>query len=129
MTDDRKDEAPAGSAEEWPKRAGPTIDLEASEVSGDTRAPGGFFQRMTSAVARAAPKFVAPVTGAAAALLVLAAFWAGGLIGPPEAVPVAVSPAQFDNVAANVGDLSARVARVEAAAAKATPAAPAVDPV
>jgi hypothetical protein len=39
-----------------------------------------------------------------------------------------VSPAQFDNVAANVGDLTARVARVETAAAKAPPPQPAVDP-
>ena len=30
MTTDRKDEAPAGSAEERPKRTGPTIDLDAS---------------------------------------------------------------------------------------------------
>ena len=53
MTNDRKDEAPAGSAEEWPKRAGPTIDLDASDVSGDTQASGGtnaagtFFRRVT----------------------------------------------------------------------------------
>ena len=41
MTNDRKDEAPAGSAEEWPKRAPPTIDLDASDVSGDTQASAG----------------------------------------------------------------------------------------
>ena len=128
MTNDRKDEAPAGSAEEWPKRAGPTIDLEPSEVSGDTHTSGGFFQRMMDAGARVLPKLGAPVAGAVAAVLVLAAFWAGGLIGPPEPVPVAVSPTQFDNVAANVGDLTARVARVETAAAKAPPPGPAIDP-
>jgi hypothetical protein len=134
MTNDRKDEAPAGSAEEWPKREGPTIDLDASDVSGDTRASGGtntFFQRMTGGSSgtgsRVLSKLVAPVAGAVAAVLVLGAFWAGGLIGKPEPVAPAVSPTQFDNVAANVGDLTARVARVEAAA-KSAPAAPAVDP-
>jgi hypothetical protein len=67
------------------------------------------------------------IGGAVAALLVLAAFWAGGLIDQQQAQPV-VSPAQFDNVTANVGDLTARVARVEAAAAKSPPPAPAPDP-
>ena len=71
-------------------------------------------------------ELVAPLSGAIAALLVLAAFWAAGLIGPAAAAQPAVSVAQFDNVAANVGDLTARLARVEAAAAKAP--APATDP-
>ncbi len=124
MTNDRKDEAPAGSAEEWPKRAGPTIDLDASDVSGDTQASGGtnaagtFFQRVTGGLSgagsRVLPILAALIGGAVAALLVLAAFWAGGLIGEQQAAQPAVSPAQFDNVAANVGDLTARVARVEA---------------
>jgi hypothetical protein len=138
MTNDRKDEAPTGSAEERPKRTGPTIDLDASDVSGDTRASGGtnaagtFFQRATGdlsgAGARMLPILAALAGGAVAALLVLAAFWAGGLIGEQQAAQPAVSPAQFDNVAANVGDLTARVARVESAAAKSPPPAPAADP-
>lgn len=127
MTDDRKDEAPAGSAEEWPKRAPPTIDLEASEVSGDTRAAAGFSQRLSAAAAGLGALLlwvVAPLGGAVAALLVLAAFWAAGTIGPQQqADQPAVSVAQFDNVAANVGDLSARIARVEAAAKAPAPAA------
>jgi hypothetical protein len=57
---------------------------------------------------------------------VVAALWAAGFIGPQQTIQPAVSVAQFDNVAANVGDLSARVARVETAAAKAP--APASDP-
>jgi hypothetical protein len=138
MTNDRKDEAPAGSAEEWPKREGPTIDLDASDVSGDTLASGGtnaagtFFQRMkgglSGAGSRVLPILAALIGGAVAALLVLAAFWGSGLIGEQQAVQPAVSPSQFDNVAANVGDLSARVARVETAAAKSPPPAPAPDP-
>jgi hypothetical protein len=135
MTNDRKDEAPAGSAEEWPKRPGPTIDLDASDVSGDTRASGGtsaagtFIQRVTGSLsgARMLPVLAALIGGALAALLVLTAFWGSGLIDQQQAQP-AVSPAQLDNVAANVGDLTARVARVEAAAAKSPPPAPAPDP-
>jgi hypothetical protein len=135
MTNDRKDEAPAGPAEERPKRTGPTIDLDASDVSGDTRGSSGagaFLQRMTAALSgtpgRVLPKLAAPLGGAVAALLVLAVFWAAGLVGAPQAVPPAVSPAQFDAVAANVGDLTARVARVETAAARSPPSAPAIDP-
>jgi hypothetical protein len=137
MTDERKDEAPGASAEEWPKRPAPTIDLEASEVSGDTRrgtTAGAFFKRAGEKVSTAGsrmregawPKLVAPVSGALAALIVFGALWAAGLIGPPQAAQPSVSTTQFDNVAANVGDLTARLARVEAAAGKAP--APAVDP-
>jgi hypothetical protein len=129
MTDDRKNEAPAGSAEEWPKRAPPTIDLDSSEVSGDTRTATESSQRSSEAGAHMRdlwPKLVAPLAGAVAGLLVVAALWAAGFIGPQQTIQPAVSVAQFDNVAANVGDLSARVARVETAAAKAP--APASDP-
>jgi hypothetical protein len=137
MTDERKDEAPGASAEEWPKRPAPTIDLEASEVSGDTRrgtTAGAFFKRAGEKVSTAGsrmregawPKLVAPVSGALAALIVFGALWAAGLIGPPQAAQPSVSTTQFDNVAANVGDLTARLARVEAAAGKVP--APAVDP-
>src|SRR5262245_61377945 len=108
MTDDRKNEAPAASAEEWPKRAPPTIDLDASEVSGDTRAARLNAVRafMRAAAGRAsrlrgfAPNLFAPLSGAIAALLVLLAFWAGGLIGQPQpASPAsAVSSTQFNNV-------------------------------
>jgi hypothetical protein len=131
MTDERKDEAPAASAEEWPKRAGPTIDLDASEVSGDTRkdginAAGRFFTHARERLARdgAWLGLFAGLGGAIAALLVFAGFWAAGMVGQQPAA--AVSPTEFDNVAANVGDLTARLARVEANAGKA--AAPATDP-
>lgn len=129
MTDDRKDEAPAGSAEEWPKRAPPTIDLDSSEVSGDTRAASESSQGSSGAGAHlrdVLAKFAAPLAGAVAGLLVVAVLWAAGFIGPQPTVQPAVSVAQFDNVAANVGDLSARVARVETAAAKAP--VPATEP-
>ena len=45
MSNERKDEPPAASAEERPKRAPPTIDLDASEVSGDTQRARGHERR------------------------------------------------------------------------------------
>ena len=126
MTDERKDEAPAASAEEWPKRAGPTIDLKASEVSDDTQKSSSSDPAGTppsAANERARSGLFASLGGAIAALLVFAALWAAGMIGQQ---PAAVSPTQFDNVAANVGDLTARLARVEANAGKA--GAPVTDP-
>ena len=139
MTGERKDEAPAGSAEEWPKRAPPTIDLDASDVSGDTRSARGLsavralLRRIAATAAGPGsrmggvlPRLSSLLSGAVAALVVLAVVWATGLIGPPQLAQPAVSPVQFDNVAANVGALTARVARVEAGAAR--PAAPAADP-
>lgn len=127
MTDERKDEAPAASAEEWPKRAGPTIDLDASEVSDDTQKDSSSDPASTppsAANERARSGLFAGVGGAIAALLVFAAFWAAGMIG--QQPTASVSPTQFDNVAANVGDLTARLARVEANAGKA--GAPVADP-
>lgn len=135
MTDERKDEAPTASAEERPKRAGPTIDLEASDVSDDTRssndagaASGDATAEQSTADTRSRAsvlsRLAAPVSGALAAVLVFAALWAGGLIGPQPAVSPTVSPAQLDSVAAIVGDLNARVARVEAAKSPSPAAAP-----
>ncbi len=128
MANEPKDETPAASVDEWPKRAPPTIDLDASEVSGDTRTARGMnaARSFFKGAATGTSVLAAPVSGAIAALLVLAAFWAGGVIGPPQPPAPLVSPAQFDNVAANVGDLTARLARVEASVAK--PAAAAADP-
>jgi hypothetical protein len=138
MTNDRKDETAAGPAEEGPKRTRPTIDLDASEVSGDTRAKRGVdaargyvkgAAEKMSGLAGMLAWLVAPLSGALAALLVLAAFWAAGLIGQPQPsqqAQVSVSPTRFNSVAANVDDLTTRVARVEAGAARS--AAPTTDP-
>jgi hypothetical protein len=138
MTDERKDEAPAASEEERPKRAPPTIDLDASDVSGDKQAGGGDAGRgsfkgaaqrtsaLRSWLGAALSRLAAPLSGAIAAMLVIAALWAGGLLGPRQPAQTPVSRARFESVAANVGDLSARLARVEASAAQ--PAAPATDP-
>lgn len=130
MSDERKDEA---SAEEAPKRAPPTIDLDASDVSGDTQGPPRFTKRAADGLSALGSRMAAALSlllpllgGAVAALAVLAGLWAGGLIDPVHTPTPSVSPAQFGNVSASVGDLSARLARLEASTAR--PAAPAGDP-
>jgi hypothetical protein len=116
------------------KRAPPTIDLEASEVSGETRKAGGdaqperisekhSFEEPSSREPPAAAVsawVIAVVSGAVAAVLVIGVGW---MLGWP-AVPAA--PAATEINAAVIGDLGARVAAVESKANK--PATSAPDP-
>jgi hypothetical protein len=138
MANERQDDANASSVEEWPKRTPPTIDLQATDVSKDTEVKaeaGAEAAPSDEKVSDDQPKpktasgafgtVLAPVSGALAALAVLTGAWFGGFVGQqPQPSPPSVSPTQFDNVAANVGDLTARMSRVEASAAK----APGTDP-
>ena len=108
------------------KRAPPTIDLEASEVSGETRDAAGEAQpepishaphetispRVISPRA-ISPWVIAPVSGAVAAALVICIGWMLGW--PAPAAPGAPNAAAID-------ELSARVASVESKISK--PAAP-----
>jgi hypothetical protein len=116
------------------KRAPPTIDLEASEVSGETRKAGGdaqperisekhSFEEPSSREPPAAAVsawVIAVVSGAVAAVLVIGVGW---MLGWP-AVPA--TPAATEINAAVIGDLGARVAAVESKANK--PATSAPDP-
>jgi hypothetical protein len=116
------------------KRAPPTIDLEASEVSGETRKAGGdaqperisekhSFEEPSSREPRAAAVsawVIAVVSGAVAAVLVIGVGW---MLGWP-AVPA--TPAATEINAAVIGDLGARVAAVESKTNK--PATSAPDP-
>ena len=116
------------------KRAPTTIDLEASEVSGETRKAGGdaqperisekhSFEEPSSREPPAAAVsawVIAVVSGAVAAVLVIGVGW---MLGWP-AVPAA--PAATEINAAVIGDLGARVAAVESKANK--PATSAPDP-
>ena len=134
MSDERKDEAPAAAADQGVKRAPPTIDLDASEVSGDTqgkhdgqaaRAKDAEEPDADSRERGSASPFVASLSGALAALVVLGAAWAAGMIGSPWSASEPAS-AKIDSVADRVGALTNRIARVEAIAAR--PPAPAGDP-
>jgi hypothetical protein len=134
MVDDTPEVTTSAPEPARAKRAPPTIDLEASEVSGETRSAGDEAQHATvepeqpepvSPDAQAAispraispssisPWVIAPISGAVAAALVICVGW---MLGWPA--PVAPGAPQ----AAAIDELAARIASVEAKIAK--PAAP-----
>src|SRR5882757_4248099 len=100
------------------RRAPPTIDLEASEVSGDTRNVGGDAppEPVSERVAESISTWVvSAVSGLVAASLVIGVAW---VLGWPTPAPPANT--------AVVDDLAARVASIESKAGK--PAVSAPDP-
>ena len=111
------------------KRAPPTIDLEASEVSGETQGAGpqprrsfarSFpwpFRWPSSAAMPAA--LTAAVTGAVTAALVIAVAWMAGW--PGETAPPVASP---QSNASAIDTLASRVADIEARSIKPSAAAP-----
>jgi len=133
MAEDKPEEIEPSPDTVRAKRAPPTIDLEASEISGETRVPGAdagaaadtgagegaepgpSVQRrpLMSSVATSA------VSGACAAALVLAVAWLMGW--PGEAAP---PPAPAVNSTA-IDDLAARIASVESKTGKPTAPDPA----
>jgi hypothetical protein len=123
-----EDEGPAPDSGRA-KRAPPTIDLEASEVSGEIRKVGDGAQPERSSeepssreppAAAISAWLIAVVSGAVAAALVIGVGW---MLGWP-AVPA--TPAASEINAAVIGDLGARIAAVESRTSK--PATSAPDP-
>src|SRR5258708_4250866 len=114
MVDDRPEDTPSpdpGRA----RRAPPTIDLEASEVSGETRHAGGDAPQERSPgqpSAAISPWVIAPFRGAVAVSRVICV---AGRLGWP-AVPATPAAPQVN--AAVVDDLTARLASVESRTAK-----------
>src|ERR1700687_4142215 len=115
-----EDEGPAPDSGRA-KRAPPTIDLEASEVSGETRKVGDDVQPERISEEPSSPEplaaaisawLIAVVSGAVAAALVIGVGW---MLGWP-AVPA--TPAATEINAAVIGDLGARVAAVESKTSK-----------
>ena len=148
MVDDSpEDTAPSPDAAR-PKRAPPTIELEASEVSGETRSAGGGEPPGSGSgtgpgsgsgagpesvpgqvppapvserpSAPVSPWVIAVLSGAVAASLVIGVGW---MLGWP-AVPATPAPPEVS--AAAVDDLAARIAGLETKTSK--PAAPSPDP-
>ena len=123
MTDDqaqdvqRSDQGSDSSADSGAKkRPPPTIDLEASEVSGDTQAAaGGTSGASWFRLATVLP----PLAGAVAALVVVGILWAVGLIAPARQ-EAAVPP----QVESGLNDLSSRIGKVETRLSSTPPAAP-----
>src|ERR1700737_2224635 len=123
MVDDRPEDTEPSPDPGRARRAPPTIDLEASEVSGETRNAGTDAEpeRIPEhPSAPISPWVIAAVSGAVAASLVICVAW---MLGWP-AVPA--TPAAPQVSAAAVDDLAARLADVESRTAK--PAASAPDP-
>jgi hypothetical protein len=128
MADDSPEDPAPSPDSGRAKRAPPTIDLEASEISSETRNAGADAppepqsepepERITSEPsAPISPWVIAPVSGAAAAALVIGVGW---ILGWP-AVPATPTAPQVN--AAVIDDLVARIASVESKTSK-PPAAP-----
>ncbi len=126
MVDDRPEDAGPAPDTGRARREPPTIDLEATEVSGETRktAPAAEAEPEPSpprpAPARGSSALVGALSGASAAALVLGTAWFAGW--PLTTSPVAPAP-QVNSLisSAAVDDLAARLASMEAKVA--TPAA------
>jgi hypothetical protein len=125
MVDDRTEDMEPSPDSGRAKRAPPTIDLEATEVSGETQNAGSGDQPKRSFAwpSRAAmfSAVIAAGSGAAAAALVIGVAWLLGWPGGEAAPPTAAPQAN-----AAVDALGSRVAAIEAKTAN--PAASAPDP-
>jgi hypothetical protein len=131
MVDDRPNETGPLPDSERPKRAPPTIDLEATAVSTAASHPDDAAKSESTAepatepaserpatpppaAAPISPWIVAPVSGAVAAALVIGVGW---MLGWPAVQPVTTPPVPAVNAAA-VDDLTARIAGLEAKVGK-----------
>ena len=124
MVDDKAEDIEPSQDSGRPRRPPPTIDLEPSEVTGETRTAGADAEpeRISrEPSAPISPWVIAPVSGAVAASLVICVGW---ILGWPPVLPTtSVGP---PSNAAIVDDLAARLASIEARTGK--PAAPSPDP-
>jgi hypothetical protein len=127
MVDERPEDPTPPPDAARAKRAPPTIDLEASEVSGETQNPGAGVERKRSFLLPSAAAMttgaIAAVSGAGAAVLVIAVAWLAGWTGETVAPPAPDAPQVS---AATIDGLAARIASVESKIN--TPPAAAPDP-
>ena len=109
MVDDRPEDTGSPAESVRPKRAGPTIDLEATEVSGDTRNAAGAQPEPAPERPPASamfPVITAAFAGAGAAAAVLGVAW---FLGWNATSPLPGPPADT----AAIDGLAARIASVE----------------
>ena len=141
MVDDRPEDTGSLPDSSRPKREPPTIDLEATEVSSETKSAAGASSEATpEPVAEPTPEaakasveespvvappsrpvspwIVAPVSGAVAAALVIGVGW---MLGWPAVQPASAPPAP--QLSAAIDGLTARVAGLEPKVGKPDPAA------
>lgn len=147
MVDDRPEDTGSLPDSGRPKREPPTIDLEATEVSSETKGAAGASSEATpEPVAEPTPEaakasveeppvagtsyrpispwIVAPVSGAVAAALVIGVGWMLGwpAIQPASAPPAPQLSAAIDGLAARVAGLEPKVGKPDPAAAARTEA-------
>jgi hypothetical protein len=123
MVDDSPEDTTPSPDSGRPGRAPPTIDLEASEVSGETNTasagerPRRSLPRLSAAISSA---IIAAIAGAGAAALVIAAAWFLGW--PAGTAAIAPAAAQVDTAA--IDALASRLSDLESRTASSTAAAP-----
>jgi len=114
MVEDRPEDTEPTVDSGRAKRAPPTIDLEATEISGETQSAGADAPPRQSVPPPSSGKvssaIVAALCGASAAALVIGAAWVFGW--PGQQVP-SVAPTAPQVSSAALDDLAARVAGVE----------------
>jgi hypothetical protein len=124
MVEDSPEQIEASTEQGRARRAPPTIDLEATEVSGETPSAGATPAEppkpSSSGGARSAMSSAAipALSGACAAALVLGVAWLAGWPGeaPAPAAP-AVNSAEVDGLAARMAGLESKIAKPVAATA------------
>ncbi|QWG13443.1 hypothetical protein KMZ29_01435 [Bradyrhizobium sediminis] len=125
MADDRPEDIGPSPDSGRAKRAPPTIDLEATEVSGDADSTGAAEESEPTSprcsVAAISAAVIAAVSGAGAAALVIAVAW---LAGWPQVPPPAAPQVNSAVNSAAVDDLAVRIAGIESRISKPAVAAP-----
>ena len=119
MAEDRPEEIGPSPDSGRAKRPPPTIDLEATEISGqtqNTQNAGAEATPLPPPRAASSTAFIAAVTGAAAAALVIAVVWLSGWPAVPQAAVPQANTAAIDALTSRVAEIEARVARPQAAA-------------
>ena len=117
MDDNRPDDPMPSPEPGRPKRAPPTIDLEASEVTTkpaeDADTSGDSSQSRSSRLSSAAlaPFWIAGVTGALGAGIVLAVAWALGWPGGTAQPPADTNASAVAALSSKVADLDARLSK------------------
>jgi hypothetical protein len=132
MDEDRPEDTTLSPEPGRARRAPPTIDLEASEVSGETQSKTGD-TGAGDEPGRSSPRpsvasiATSAVTGAVAAGLVIAVAWFAGWLGetpPPVPAPQA-SAAAIDTLSSRLAEVESRSAKAESAKAAAVTPDPA----
>jgi hypothetical protein len=115
MDDNRQDDADKSPDAGRPRRAPPTIDLEASEVTASTASDGAdnAGDKRSSRVSSKSltPLWVAALTGAVTAALVIAIAWAAGWPADTARPPAESNAGAIEALSTRLADLEGRVSK------------------